>query len=146
GSVDESIRALYEVNADAWRRLDEALAGMSEAESAWRAVPEANSIAMIVRHLRIEAAWHLESLTDGAPMPTVAAPVVQADVDAVPLDVATNLRELITLQGRYLDVLRTSTPAALRAHTKTAYGDAVRSGDRTYFVAYHNAIHLAMHC
>jgi hypothetical protein len=144
--LDESLRAIHEVNVEAWNRLKAALADVSDEESNWQIVPEANSINVIVRHLRIEAAWHVASLRDGTPMPTVAVPVVQEDVDAIPLDFAANLRALTDFQHQYLDTLGASTFTTLREHTLTAYGRALVPEGRAYFIAYHNAIHLAMHC
>ena len=141
--MDESIRAIYELNVDAWKRLIDALLGVTDEESNWRPVREANSINVIVRHLRIEAAWHANSLRDGSPMPTIAAPVVQEEVEAIPLDFAANLSALTNYQSEFLASLSASTLASLRDRTRSAYGDAVAPKD--YFVAYHNAIHLAAH-
>lgn len=144
--MDESLRVIYEMNVEAWKRLRDALADVSDEESNWRPVPEANSISVIVRHLRIEAAWHVNSLRDGAPMPTVAAPVVQEDIDAIRLDFATNMRALVGHQSQYLGSLSASTLATLRERTRTAYGDFLVSEDQSYFIAYHNAVHLTLHC
>jgi hypothetical protein len=144
GSVDEAIRVIYEANVDVWNRLQAALLDVTSDERDWRPVPEANSINVIVRHLRIEAAWHLNSLREGSPMPTIAAPVVQEEIDAIPLDLAANLAALTGSQSEYLRELSASTLAALRERTSAAYGNAV--APKEYFIAYHNAIHLAMHC
>lgn len=144
--MDESLRVIYEMNVEAWKRLREALENVSVDESNWRPIPEANSISVIVRHLRIEAAWHVNSLRDGTPMPTVAAPVNQEDVDAIPMNVDANLQVLIDHQSQYLDSLRASTLTTLRERTRTAYGDVLVSEDRSCFVAYHNAVHLTSHC
>src|ERR1043166_2655055 len=122
------------MNVDAWKRLEQALDDVTSEESDWRPVPEANSINAIIRHLRIEAAWHVNSLRDGAPMPTIAAPVDQDEIDAIPLDFTANLRGLSAHQREYLDLLSASTPATLRARTKAAYGNALQSEDRTYFI------------
>jgi hypothetical protein len=43
---------------------------MADEEAAWRPRPEANNIALIVRHLRIESDWHLASLTQGTDNPS----------------------------------------------------------------------------
>ena len=142
--MDEPIDVLYELNADAWNRLQDALANVTPEESGWRPLPEANTIGVIVRHLRIEAAWHVKSLRDGAPMPTIAAPVGQAELDAIPLDFAVNVSALTQYQSGYLATLRASTIATLRERTRQAYGDVV--GAKSHFIAYHNAIHLTTHC
>lgn len=141
---DDGVRVILEANLDVWNRLKEAIADVTDEESNWRPVPEANSINLIVRHLRIEAAWHVQSLRENTPMPTIVAPVVQEEIDAIPLDFVANVAALTGAQSEFLKHLGAATLATLRARTKAAYGDAV--APKEYFIAYHNAIHLAMHC
>ena len=90
--MDEHVAVVYEMNQDVWDRLAKALADLAEEEIDWRPVPEANSINDIVRHLRIEAEWHANSLRDGTPMPTLAAPVSQEAVDEIPIDFRANFQ------------------------------------------------------
>jgi hypothetical protein len=67
--MDDSLRVVCEMNHRMWGRLKNALEDLSEEERHRRPVPEANTINVIVRHLRIEAEWHVDSLQHGAPMP-----------------------------------------------------------------------------
>ena len=144
--MDESIRIIHELNVDAWRRLSESLENVSVEEGDWRPVPEANSISVIVRHLRIEAAWHVDSLRDGSPMPTIAVPVDERAIDVIPFDLEANARALADHQTRYLELLRAATLATLIERTRKAYGDFPLSEDQSCFIAYHNAVHLNLHC
>ena len=128
--MDEHVAAIYEMNQDVWKRLEDALADLADEEIDWRPVPESNSINDIVRHLRIEAEWHSNSLRDGTPMPTIAAPVSRDAVDAIPLNFRENLHA--------------STLEDLKNRTSMAYQNAARGRD--YLIAYHHAVHLATHC
>ena len=64
--MDGSRRVVCGMNQRMWGRLKNALAALREKEIYWRPVPEANMINVIVRHLRLEAEWHLASLQHGA--------------------------------------------------------------------------------
>src|SRR5205085_2477232 len=110
---------------EVWRRFEGALADVGADEIDWRPIPEANSINVIVRHLRIEGEWHLDSLRQGAPLPTVAAPVSQEAIDAVALDFTANFEALSGYQSQYLEYLRTSMLPELEERTSSAYGSAV---------------------
>ena len=142
--MDEHVAAIYEMNQDVWKRLEDALADLADEEIDWRPVPESNSINDIVRHLRIEAEWHSNSLRDGTPMPTIAAPVSRDAVDAIPLNFRANLAALTGHQARYLANLHASTLEDLKNRTSMAYQNAARG--RNYVIAYHHAVHLATHC
>lgn len=134
------------MNERIWRALRNALDDLSEEEINWRPLPQANSINVIVRHLRIEAEWHLDSLECGAPMPTVVTSPSQEAIDAVPLDFVENFKQLENFYTRFLEILRTSTLASVKQQTAAAYGQAAESEGRRYLLAYHQATHVAMHC
>jgi DinB family protein len=140
--MDDALRIIVEMNETSWSRLKNALEDLSEEELHWRPLPQANTIDVIIRHLRIEAQWHLDSLERGELMPTIAVAAPQEAIDAVPADFAENLKKLEELYTRFVEVLRTVTLATLQQRTAAAYGDA--SGP-TYLLAYHQAAHLAMH-
>jgi Protein of unknown function (DUF664) len=144
--MDDSLRVVCEMNQSMWGRLKNALADLCEEEIHWRPLPEANTINVIVRHLRIEAGWHLDSLEHGAPMPTIAAAAPQETIDAVPLDFEENFKILEELYTRFVEVLQTATLDTLQERTSAAYGDASETEGRTYLLAYHQAMHLAIHC
>ena len=141
--MDEGLQVVVEMHELVWSRLKEALEDLSQEEIHWRSLPQANAIDVIVRHLRIEAQWHLDSLQIGVAMPTIAVAAPQEAIDAVPLDFEENLKRLEESYTRFVDILRATTLATLRQRTAAAYGEMSR---QTYRLGYHQAAHMAMHC
>jgi hypothetical protein len=144
--MDDALRVLSEMNESMWRQLANALEDLSDEEIHWRPLPQANSINVIIRHLRIEAEWHLASLENGDPMPTVATSPSQAAIDAVPSDFRQNFAKLEDVYSRFLETLTGMTLNMLKRRTAAAYGKAIQSGGHTYLLGYHQATHLAIHC
>jgi hypothetical protein len=144
--MDDALRVVSDMNARVWGALKNALEDLSGDEIQWRPLPQANTINVIVRHLRIEAEWHLHSLERGAPMPTIATSPLQEAIDAVPLDFEENFKKLEEFYTRFLDVLRTMSLNTLGERSAAAYGKAGESEDRRYLLGYHQATHVAMHC
>ncbi len=134
------------MNQRAWCLLTDALRDLQDEEIDWRPLPQANSINVIVRHLRIEAQWHLDSLQSGAAMPSDVTPALHADIDAVPLDFQHNFDTLTEFYTAFLDALRSTTLNGLHQRTAAAYGDAVATSASAHFLGYHQALHVAMHC
>ena len=141
--MDDALRVVVEMHESLWGRLKHALADLSAEERDWRPLPHANTINVIIRHLRIEAQWHLDSLERGEPMPTIAVAASQEAIDAVPVDFDENFKWLEELYPRFVELLRTATLETLQQRTAAAYGEATRF---MYSLGYHQAIHLAMHC
>jgi hypothetical protein len=144
--MDDALRVVFEMNASVWATLKDALDDLTEEEIRWRPLPQANTINIIVRHLRIEAEWHVDSLERGKPMPTVAAPPLQETIDAVSENFEENLKALVQYCTRFLEILRTTTLNTLRERTAAAYGKIGESEERQYLLGYHHATHLATHC
>jgi len=144
--MDNALRVVVEMHERLWARLKDALEDLSEEELHWRPLPHANTISVIIRHLCIEAQWHLDSLAHGEPMPTIAVAAPQAAIDAVPLDFAENFKRLEELYTRFVERLRTATLETIQQRTAAAYGEAREAEGRPYLLAYHQAMHLAMHC
>lgn len=144
--MDDALRVVCEMNDSLWARFKDALEDLGDEELNWRPLPQANTINLIVRHLRIESEWHLGSLERGEPMPTIATSAPQEAIDAVALDFERNLNKLEECYTRFVQILRTATLDVLRQRTSTAYGDAGGAKGHTYRLAYHQALHLAMHC
>lgn len=142
----DEVRVVFEMNANMWAAVKNSLEDLTEEEIHWRPLPQANTINVIVRHLRIEAEWHVDSLERGEPMPTVAVPPSQKAIDAVSEDFEDNFRKLEQFCTRFLEILRTTTLDTLRERTAAAYGKVSAMEGRTYFLGYHHATHLAMHC
>jgi hypothetical protein len=122
--MDDALRVVVEMHEHLWGRLTHALADLTDEEMHWRPLPQANTINVIIRHLSIEAQWHLDSLECGEAMPTIAVAAPQEAFDAVPLDFEANVRRLEELYARFVDRLRTATLETLEQRAATAYGEA----------------------
>jgi len=142
----DGVRVVVEMNTSAWNALEEALDDLTEEEIHWQSLPQANTINIIVRHLRIEAEWHVDSLERGKPMPTVATSPSQEAIDAISDNFQENLKVLAQCCTRFLEILRTTSLNTLRERTAAAYGRIAESKDKQYLLGYHHATHLAMHC
>ena len=144
--MDEALRVVAEMNQRAWTLLKDAVDDLTNDEADWRPLPQGNNINVIVRHLRIEAQWHLDSLTHGDPMPSEVTPSLQSAIDTVPLDFERNLAKLEELFTAFLDILRTTTLSDLQRRTADAYGSIADTAGREHFLGYHQALHVATHC
>src|SRR5262249_14807881 len=100
--MDDALRVVVEMNETIWDRLENSLENLTEEEIHWRPLPQANTINLIIRRLRIEAQWHLASLEHGEPMPTIAAPVPQEAIDAVPAEFEENFEQLEEFYTRFV--------------------------------------------
>jgi hypothetical protein len=144
--MDDALRVVYEMNASVWAALKNALADLTDEEIRWQPLPQANTMNLIVRHLRIEAEWHVDSLERGKPMPTAATAPSQEAIDAVSYNFQENLESLAHCCTRFLEMLRTTTLNTLRERTAAAYGSLAESDETRYLLGYHHATHLAMQC
>jgi hypothetical protein len=144
--MDDGLRVVSEMNQCIWSLLKEAVDDLSNDEINWRPLPQSNSINIIVRHLRIEAQWHLDSLKRGDVMPSDLTPALQEEIDDVPLDFQRNLDKLEELYTGFLDILRTATLHDLQQRTASAYGPSAEAPGRAHLLGYHQALHVAMHC
>jgi hypothetical protein len=142
--MDDALRVVVEMHEVLWDRFKEALADLSEEECHWRPLPHANNINIIIRHVSIEAKWHLDSLERGDPMPTVAvAAPPQEALDSIGSDFQENFKRLQELYTRFVEILRATELEKLTQRTASAYGEARQV---KYRLAYHQALHMAMHC
>lgn len=138
--MDEALQLVIEMNVCIWDGFKDDLKDVSQEEVDWRPVPQANTINLILRHLRIEAAWHLASLKHGAQS-------VQQPAGSIPLDFERNLKELEELFTGFIAVLRRTTLTDVQQQTVLAYQDSSpgRGSPPPHFLAFHQAVHLAMH-
>jgi hypothetical protein len=143
--MDDGLRIVAEMHQEIWDQFRGSFDDLTEDEIHWRVLPQANSINLIVRHLRIESEWHLRSIQSGEPMPTIAAPVCPEAIGAVPFDFAENLNTLQRLYAAFCDTLETQLLGSLRDKSAAAYGEAVAGKGLAYMLAYHQATHLAYH-
>jgi hypothetical protein len=141
--MDDRLRLAVELNEEVLRRLERTFADLEKGEDEWRPLPESNNIALIVRHLSIEAQWHLDCLERGAPMVFQPSPELQRQIDAVPNDFTANLADLTQRVHRFLELLRAATAEQLQARSSSAYGH--RAATRPHLLGYHQAIHLYGH-
>jgi hypothetical protein len=139
------LEIVAEMHQALWDQFRGSFDGLTEEEIHWQALPQANSINVVVRHLRIESEWQLRSIQSGEPMPTIAAPVFQEAIDAVPFDFAENLNTLQRLYTAFCGTLGTQSLGALKDKGAAAYGEAVTGKGHAYVLAYHQATHLAYH-
>ena|SRR5579871_1041548 len=143
--MNDGLRIVTEMHQTLWDQFRGSFDDLTEEEIHWRFLPQAYSINVIVRHLRIESEWHLHSIQSGEPIPTIAVPVSQETIDAVPLDFAENLNMLQHLYTEFCDTLEMQSLETLKEKNATAYGEAMTSKGLAYVLAYHQATHLAYH-
>jgi uncharacterized damage-inducible protein DinB len=140
--VDDGPSFVVEMNQAMWDRFAADLRELTPEEADWRPLPQANSISVIIRHLRIEAEWHLASLERGEAMPGEVSADLQQEIDSVTADFARNREELTRVFSRFLSVLRETPLPKLALHTQHAYGSV---SVPPHFLGFHQASHLASH-
>ena len=143
--MDDGVRIVMEMHRTLWDQFRSSFDDLTEDEIHWRFLPQANSINVIVRHLRIESEWHLRSIQSGEPMPTIAAPVCQEAIDSVPFDFAENLDALQRLYTEFCNTLESESLETLKEKNAAAYGGTGTERRLDYMLAYHQATHLAYH-
>lgn len=139
--MDEALRVVVEMNDHAWRRFKRDVEGVTPEEANWRPVPEANSINLILRHVRIDVRWHVASIERSG----------QGRIDeatrseSLPLDFEANLREVDESCARFIAILRTLSSAEIRRRTLLAYQGAPQAPPSEQFLGFHFALHLTAH-
>ena len=144
--MNDTVHIAVEMNQWAWSRFKDAVDGLGDDEIDWRPLPQGNNINIIVRHLRIEAQWHLDGITRGLPMPGNLSEIHQNEIDAVPVDFHANLAKLNELYEGFLEVLHTLTSREVEQRTGDVYGAVAQQTGRPHLLGYHQAMHVAMHC
>jgi len=144
--MDLALQFVIEMNPWVWSRFKDDLEDATPEEIDWRPLPQANNISVIVRHLCIEAAWHLASLEHSEPMPVQVTDHVRQQLDLTPTNFQQNFKELEELYTRFIDVLGGTTAAALEQRTITAYQNLPSGVSRPmHLLGFHQATHLAAH-
>lgn len=139
--MDEGLRVMLEINECVWQRFKNDLEGVTPEEADWRPVPEANSINLILRHVRIDVRWHVASIErSGQGRIDEATPS-----ESMPLDFETNLREVDESCARFIASLRTLSSAEVRQRTLRAYQGAPQAPPSEQFLGFHFALHLTAH-
>lgn len=143
--MDEALELVTEMNEWTWNLFKDALEDVTLEEINWRQLPQANTINSILKHLRVEAQWHLASLEQGKQSPYQDTESIRQLADSTPLDFERNLKELEELYARFIVALRRTTLAALRQQTVLAYGFPSGASHPAHLLSFHQAVHLAMH-
>jgi hypothetical protein len=144
--MDEALKVVIEMNEWIWNRFKDDLKDVTSEEINWQPLPQANTINAILRHLHIEAKWHLASIEHGEQMPSQVPVSVQQTTDSVPLDFERNLKELEELYTRFIATLRTTMLAGLQQQSALAYQDFPCEGRcPAHLLSFHQAVHLAGH-
>lgn len=125
--MDESLRVAIELNEYTWNGFKKDLEDVSTEEADWRPVPEANSINLIVRHLRIDTPWHVDNL--GTNNGNQDADTTARATDQVPLVFERNLRELDELYTGFIGTLRRVTHGSLGRRTPAEFAAQLREDE-----------------
>ena len=144
--MQNDLHVVTEMSQMVWQVVQRSLDGITDEEIEWRPVPLSNNINIIVRHLCLEAEWHLNSLKNGAPMPFEVSPEQQRQLDAAALDYHENVATLERLYAEFLAVLRAMTSEQLKERTASAYGTRAAKRGLTHMLGYHQALHVVGHC
>jgi hypothetical protein len=99
---DDAIQLAMDMSDTTWKAFKTELQDLTPDELYWRPLPQANTIAVLIHHLRVVAELFLAPLERGAPSPYTDAPSVQHLTDAVPRDYEQNLREFEAWHERFL--------------------------------------------
>lgn len=145
--MDEGLQIVVEMNAFTWNSFKKELQDVTVEEVDWRPLPEANTINLILRHLRIDMPWHLVSLEQGGNDAQQGTPDGHHAADSVALDFERNLKELDESHTRFMAALRRTTLSDLQRQTSIAYQDSPPGEGALpdHFLGFHFAVHLATH-
>lgn len=141
--MDHALEVVVEMIESIRQGFGRDLAEVTPEEVDWRPLPQANSISVIVRHLRIEAEWHRACLERGEPMPHETTEELRRQIDAVPLSFDENLKAFAEAYSGFLDALRTMSVADVRRRTTSAY--QAWPSCTPHFLGFHQAMHVSMH-
>ncbi len=125
-------------------RITSELSSIPASARDWRPASQSNTINLILRHLHIEAEWHLQCLEDGRPMPTISVLPDQVAIDAIPLDFEASLHALKGSLARFCALLESSSLEHLHSRTSSAYHGAPMFVP-PHFLAYHQLLHVSAH-
>ena len=141
--MDAALRIVIDMNEFVWNRLIGDLKDLPPEEVNWRPLPQANNISTIVRHLRIEAEWQVNSIERGELMDND-----QSLVDKVGFDYEENLKKLHELCPRFIAALRNLDENTLQKQSRLVYEElATKHGVSVppHFLSFHHPLHLCSH-
>ena len=141
--MDEALQVAIELNEYTWNGFKKDLEDVTAAEVNWRPCPEANTINLIVRHLRIDTPWHVRNVGENSLGQD--ADTMNQTPESVPLDFERNLREFDELYTGFIVALRRMTLGSVERQSVRAYRDAGQGSVPSHFLGFHLAVHLARH-
>ena len=143
--MSDERNVLIELNQYVWSQIRKDLRDLEPQEIDWKPLPQANNLNAIVRHLRIEAQWQLASIEHAEPILLEATPPVQAFIDSISLDFASNLAELERLCTKFIAALCETSLSIMEERNRLVYEGFPGKAPPAHFLGYHHAVHLAMH-
>ena len=143
--MEDPMVIAFEVNLASWMLFETSLQNLDPEEADWRPVAQANNISIIVRHLRIEAQWHLDSIRSGATMPGELNASEQEKIDSISLDFAENYVFLDETVTEFLKELKNISDSKLKETSAAAYREDPQAKNSPHLLAFHQAVHLNMH-
>lgn len=145
--MDQALEPLIEMHTWIWKRFKRTLVDLGPDEVDWRPLPQANNIDTIVRHLRIEAEWHVDCLERGVAMPGLEVTTeLKQWIDCVPMDFEANLKKLEELYTRFVAQLSNLELDGLKRQSSAAYREfASNAPAPAHMLGFHQAVHLAGH-
>jgi uncharacterized damage-inducible protein DinB len=115
--MDEAMELAVELSETTWNAFKNELKDLTPDEVSWRPVPQANNIAVIVKHLRVVEELFLAQLEQGEQSPYTDVPSVLKLTGSVPLNFDQNLKEFEELHARFVTALKHMTLADLKRKT-----------------------------
>ena len=115
--MDDAIQLAIDMSDTTWKAFTAEFKDLTPDEIHWRPLPQANTIAVLIHHLRVADELFLAQLARGEQSPYTEAPGVQQLTDSVPLEYEHNLREFEAWHERFLNYLRQTMLAELKCRT-----------------------------
>jgi uncharacterized damage-inducible protein DinB len=116
-SMDEAIQLVIDMSDTTWNAFKAELKDLTPDEINWRPLPQANNIAVLIKHLRVVEELFLAQLAQGEQSAYKDVPNVQKLTSSVPLNYEENLKEFEELHNRFLNYLKHTTLADLKHQT-----------------------------
>lgn len=141
--MDEAIQLAVEMSETTWSAFKSELKDLTPDEINWRPLPQANNIALLIKHLRVVEELFLAQLEQGEQSPYKDATSVRQLTGSVPLNYEQNLKEFEELHTRFLNHLKQTTLADLKRRTfVTPFGPGARPANGLLFA---EIGHLTLH-
>jgi hypothetical protein len=101
--MDDAIQLAIDLSDTTWKAFKGEVQDLTPDELHWRPLPQANTIAALIHHLRVVDELFVAPLEQGEHSPYTDVPSVQQLTDAVPLDDEQNLRDFEAWHARFIN-------------------------------------------